>query len=704
MSRTKIQYIIVQKTEADNIITANYNFEQRILDKLRYYPQDLLQFRLNFDYFNYVKTHDPSGMQVLLFSVSDLMDKKWEDHFFTAMKMLDRVCVFFFSKECQAELPIIISRLKKSKIEHFYYSLYANNELVNIEREQKYFMDYPDFFALLRRDATKLAKQVGKSNRLLKNIRLTIPESISNVDGYYEFRPLVSNVLNINISEGLSFLSHHFDWGKAPLENRQEMILESVTELDGIHLEWGKDNQINERWALPTLILVFPYHNPLFKKMLDHGNDESIRQILLAEQQDDYVFTVKKVKNVIVDEEFRDETANFMIKTQLENIDGICHLHSTFMFSPSIRFPIRSSIVNLELSHFGLGQKNGIRTSKTRHKPILKLGRKLQEVYLKPELEKYLSKRNGQILAISDLPIEWMLVHGVPLGFLCDVCRIQTSNMQGLLNNYSAYSKIVLTLGSKTVSNTLVIFSSFDEDMTDFKDSYNMAMLYQKNHGFKIAFAGDATEIKKHIQTHRPQILIFDCHCNYDAATANCYLQIGGKQIYPRQIVEHQIAAPIVYLASCNTNPNYDNIEKLHDAFFQSGALSVTGTFLPLDMLKGTFIYLRMLALLNSANERRVSGNWLHFLSFSIRTSLIWEARLKCYQKLNRELTEEEERKFISILERLHRFEDRAGVFNDLINQGIRLSDKIKLTLEDTNMEFMYYSHYGRPDLIRFKD
>lgn len=361
-------------------------------------------------------------------------------------------------------------------------------------------------------------------------------------------------------------------------------------------------------------------------------------------------------------------------------------------------------MVNLELSHFGLGQKNGIRTSKTRHKAILKLGRKLQEVYLKPELEKYLSKRNGQILAISDLPIEWMLVHGVPLGFLCDVCRIQTSNMQGLLNNYSAHSKIALTLGSKTVSNTLVIFSSFDEDMTDFKDSYNMAMLYQKDHGFKIAFAGGATEIKKHIQTHRPQILIFDCHCNYDPAEANCYLQIGGKQIYPRQIVEHQIAAPIVYLASCNTNPNHDNIEKLHDAFFQSGALSVTGTFLPLDMLKGTFIYLRMLALLDSANERRVSGNWLHFLSFSIRTSLIWEARLKCYQKLNRELTEEEERKFISILERLHRFEDRAGVFNDLIHHGIRLSDKTKLTLEDTNMEFMYYSHYGRPDLIMFKD
>lgn len=142
----------------------------------------------------------------------------------------------------------------------------------------------------------------------------------------------------------------------------------------------------------------------------------------------------------------------------------------------------------------------------------------------------------------------------------------------------------------------------------------------------------------------------------------------------------------------------------LHDAFFQAGALTVTGTFLPIEMLRGTFVYLRMLRLLDSKTERMASGNWLHFVCFAIRTSLVWEARQKCWLQFDRDITTEEESRFIELLERLHRFESRVAVFKQLSETGLKLSDQIVLRLEETHLEFLCYTHYGRPDLIQFVD
>jgi hypothetical protein len=138
--------------------------------------------------------------------------------------------------------------------------------------------------------------------------------------------------------------------------------------------------------------------------------------------------------------------------------------------------------------------------------------------------------------------------------------------------------------------------------------------------------------------------------------------------------------------------------------FTEIRTLTITGTFLPIDMHRGSFVYLRMLRLLSSKNERYASGNWLHFVSFSIRTSLIWEARRKCWAKLGRDLTTNEENVFIKLLEELHRFEGRNAIFQQLLDGNLKLSEEVKLTIEDTEMEFLCYTHYGRPDLILFAD
>lgn len=53
MGVSKIQYIVIKKSNINNILYANNDSENRILEELIYYPQDLLQFLPGFDYFNY---------------------------------------------------------------------------------------------------------------------------------------------------------------------------------------------------------------------------------------------------------------------------------------------------------------------------------------------------------------------------------------------------------------------------------------------------------------------------------------------------------------------------------------------------------------------------------------------------------------------------------------------------------------------------
>ena len=41
-----------------------------------------------------------------------------------------------------------------------------------------------------------------------------------------------------------------------------------------------------------------------------------------------------------------------------------------------------------------------------------------------------------QIVAITDLPIEWLPLDGIPLGFTHDICRIAEFPLEGNLMHY----------------------------------------------------------------------------------------------------------------------------------------------------------------------------------------------------------------------------------------------------------------------------
>ena len=97
---------------------------------------------------------------------------------------------------------------------------------------------------------------------------------------------------------------------------------------------------------------------------------------------------------------------------------------------------------------------------------------------------------------------------------------------------------------------------------------------------------------------------------------------------------------------------------------------------------------------------KRLHKNWLSFISQVIRSSFMHDAYIKAITKLGRNLTTEEKGNLSKVILDTHIFSKRRDIFTKFLNEGIKLSDELTFNFEDTESEFLLYSHYGRPDLI----
>ena len=81
--------------------------------------------------------------------------------------------------------------------------------------------------------------------------------------------------------------------------------------------------------------------------------------------------------------------------------------------------------INSELSFVGIKNIEKLATSPSKNKSTRKametIGKKIVSEALVPSTVEMLQKSVTQIVAMTDLPIEWMMIDGVPLGFSHDV-------------------------------------------------------------------------------------------------------------------------------------------------------------------------------------------------------------------------------------------------------------------------------------------
>lgn len=466
--------------------------------------------------------------------------------------------------------------------------------------------------------------------------------------------------------------------------------------------EHAKAKPVNDFYPYyPSLILISPFHFPKTKKYFKRptAKEKALLKVYLSEQRQDYQFEVDdKVKNVLSDKEIA--ICFSKISNRLCFLDYAGHIHAMFSYSPILRLPLIGKSINLELSHFDnyLTQKDNSTSV------IEKFGKKLNELLISNELQDYLLNRDGQIVAISDLPIEWLYLNEYPFCYTHDVCRIPEYNLNGIINNAIQNQRFTYVIPENIVERTLVIHCASSSDtamnnMFDFIDSFKEQLNFQS------ARCSSHEDITNAINEYKPDLLIFDCHGNYDKDALTSYLLIDAdKKIFLTgdDIVKHKISAPLVILSACNTMPNYGYVKYLTDAFMEVGSFSVTATFLPLLIKDAAIIIVRILNKLSQQKKYIYHSNWLSFMSHALRTTLIHESIKKAQEKGL--INEVEDEKIAQLLTETMVFNFRQKAFFELESLINNKEVDKKVTLKDLNNEWLSYTIVGRADLLYFEN
>ena len=452
----------------------------------------------------------------------------------------------------------------------------------------------------------------------------------------------------------------------------------------------------------PPMIIAAPYTNKdvrdIFKqKAHEETKMKAIDKVVELEQTPNYCYDVKAVG---FDLEF--ETMNTFIKlfhaSRLDFIDIVANLHCSFRFSPYLRLPIVCKSINTELSIVGAKRNNQLAYSKDRHaydKAIHNVGYILSKKLLAPKTVKMLEQIPAQIVALTDLPIEWMEVDGVPLGFSHDVCRIPETPASGMLTHYGVarfYSHYKIP--EDILTKTLVVYGCREEGFKVWQDKADVAA---QALGAKTEVCKSLKEFEDAIKKYKPELLIIDTHGGTDLINHQSYIYMGEEKVYPKDIVERRIYAQMIFISACNTAPCYNVVNTVANAFLEVGASAVTSSYLPLDVDESSVLYIRIMNQLNIAAKMNIHRNWLAFVSHILRTSYLMKPLMEFARdekKIDPLLTGK--LNAISMM-----FENRSKMYRKLKN-GEEIVEGLKYDYSKAVPHYLMYTTIGRADLIEF--
>lgn len=465
--------------------------------------------------------------------------------------------------------------------------------------------------------------------------------------------------------------------------------------------------------ALSPLILIAPFNFPTLGKIYgkDIGQVElrRLEKALNHEQSINYISYTTKSNTTI--EELKYKASLQAAKAAY--LDGTGYLHASFTNSPIIRFPMLGNSIKAELSFFKPDTINDTKWNNSK-KLIDKFGSKFSSLVIPKGLEEEIFGVPRQIVAITDLPIEWLRYKEHNLCFTHDVTRIPETPYGGIMASFAHNSVANFVIKPDIMKRTLVLFGANARDDSDEEFKTYFAAIEEKSieFGFNTFRCKSVQDARIQIEKHKPDLLIFDCHGGFDTDTMSSYLVINDEKLTGNDIVKFKITAPLVFLSACHTNPNYGYLNKLADAFFEIGCLAITATYFPISIRHGSNLYFRILRNLRNAVRYSVHRNWLSFTSHVIRTSYYKEVIDNTINKvLNSTLSENDKKRIstdltklnITIGLRLMKSQLRVDAIDQFINEMEKICPK-KLIDQSAVPEFTFYTNMGRGDLIEFEN
>lgn len=678
------------------------------------YPQTFEHLVMGSDYYQAVLNNGERSGYLVTFIYADTINLAGG---LPVIQKDEAVNVYFICTETLNCLDEIANALKNKHNER---SLYLVNEF------QKAWFTWGNVFSSSREAIDYLKTLAPKYVDFSKIDKpYYVPECIKDIDNGLTFNPTVINTLTSHSMLG--------DWNYKMTEysdeDRARDSMEACHHSDSFDRQDKMVGQIVKMMAVENQAL-YPIHKthltldqinaPLIitipfthKDMRDYLKGIHVPGYDKVEKSLRYVLSQPTNKNYTVDFRIEEDAADVTFESlsaayytvyfhRGRFLDIVGQLHASYKFSPYLRLPFQGVEINRELSFVAPSISERLCNAKDKEsleKIMKQVGAKIVEGSLSQDAQKMLKKCTKQIVAITDLPIEWLPLDGIPLGFTHDICRIAEFPLEGNLMHYVVNEVQKYRVPKDILKHTLVVYGARDEAFVYYQNKCdNLA----KRHGFVTKYCSNKQQFFDVVNEMKPQLLVIDTHGNYDNVLHQSYLLMGDDKIYPQDIIDHHVAVPIVFLSACNTAPTYNMSNTLANGFVQSGSLAVTSSYLPLDVSESSTVYLRLLKQLSVASQQCIHKNWLAFVSHILRTSYIHQAFYDYYKKTKKSIGD------VAInglntqyLTRSMIFDCRRKVYEELHAgldvEGIHVETSHKIP------HYLMYTTLGRADLIDFE-
>ncbi|MFY0603256.1 MAG: CHAT domain-containing protein [Flavobacteriaceae bacterium] len=678
------------------------SFNHKVINFIKRCPSDLVEL-------NKERSHFLINEALLMNNPIDItvVRKDYLDEYLSIFTVDKRISLFFIDNKMKDYIEIFkkINHLDETKC--FYYNFFGNENLTGIKNPR--IVNSPiEFVQNILDDQNHYKKTINTLIDIAPSFSLDYKHFVREYyfvpthNNAFMLNRILGNLPSIEKMEEKELKEKIITEGKNAMQSqtsfkRQQKFIIQIEDRDYFTDKMYDDGILkpiltNEIKYSP-LVITLPYHNPDLKDFLDSKK----AKLLQSEQTQNYI-NLFEVKSKEIEELTEYHIIMDILRLRLSFLDDIAYLHASFRYSPVIRTPVIGRSINRELSFFKVNNFNNLsapRNRKNIKKSIEKFGAKITEKLISKNLQKTIINRNSQIVAITDLPVEWFNFNGVPFSFTHDITKIPETFLPGIISIFSQNNNFTYSIPKNIISKTLVIMGSDDNNFTKWLDTI---IRFSDNLGFKYEVCLKNEEVLLAIKKHSPEFLIFDCHGGYDSTKKSSYLYIGNEILDGDFIVKNKISAELIFLSACGTSPTYGTINSIANAFFEMGAFSVTTTYLPIEVDSGSRLYLRLLQNLVETSNNPIHKNWLSFISHIIRTSSIMEAYIPFIQN-----STARKKDLAKVLSDSMIFNNRVKLFKTITTKLMRFEKKQRESYLNIIPEYLFYSNLGRGDLVLFE-
>lgn len=231
------------------------------------------------------------------------------------------------------------------------------------------------------------------------------------------------------------------------------------------------------------------------------------------------------------------------------------------------------------------------------------------------------------IKIISNAPIEWLPIDGVPLGIRADVSRINVTPGNIMIEQLRSLPPIYIA--SANFKNYLTVSMYEDGD----RIANHIAAALEVLPGAEgLQITGERVcpstveEFIEAVNSYKGPILIIDSHGDHPEDSDVGGLIIGGQHVDVWSLKERIKFPPIVILSACDTQPFDRSHATVANGLLHCGALAVLGTALPIRARDAAIflvrLMLRAITFGDIMNGMGQSVAWTNIVSGALRMQL----------------------------------------------------------------------------------